>query len=91
MKKIITIGMMIGVIMLSSCKEEVKERVEIANPLFKTGEEVKFKASNFGKKGIVLAIDTMDKKSIVYVVSYFTIWDTRRVKRISELEIEKIK
>ena len=79
--------MMIGVIMFLSCKDEVKQ--EIANPLFKTGEEVKFKSSNFGKKGVILAIDSMDKKSIVYVVSYFTIWDTRRVKRISELELEK--
>ena len=78
---------MIGVIMFSSCKEKTEQCV--ANPLFKPGDKVEFKASNFGKKGIVLAIDSMDKKNIVYIVSYFTIWDTRRIKRVSEFEIEK--
>lgn len=75
------------IIILATCSE--KKNPNIAHPLFSQGQEVKFKASKFGKKAIILTVDTMDKKNIVYLVSYFTLWDTRRIKRVSELELEK--
>ena len=84
---LISIAALIGfIILISTCSN--KKETNVAHPLFKPGQEVQFKASKFGKKAVILAVDSMDKQDIVYLVSYFTLWDTRRIKRVSEFELE---
>lgn len=85
---LISAAALIGfIIFIYTCSN--KKDTNVAHPLFTIGQEVKFKASRLGKKAVIIGVDTMDKQDIVYLVSYFTLWETRRIKRVSELELEK--
>ena len=70
---------------LCSCSEKVECTTK---PKFSKGEEVKFKASSFGKKAVVVEVIQDENCDYYYTVSYFTLWDTRRLKTVSELELK---
>jgi hypothetical protein len=68
-----------------SCQEKVPCTTKAK---YSKGMEVKMKASNFGKKAIVTDVFQNEDCSYTYQVTYFTIWDTRRIKVVTEYEIE---
>lgn len=74
----------VTLIALMSCSEPCTNV-----PEFKKGDEVVFKASSFGKKAVITNIEQGPDCQFYYEVTYFTLWDTRRVKIVSPYEIEK--
>ena len=62
-----------------------------AGPKFEKGEEVRFKSSAYGKTAVIVDVEQSGRTNCepLYTVSYFTLWDTRRIKTVSEYEIEK--
>lgn len=85
MKKLAILSLLVFVLALASCSEKVECTTK---PKFSKGEEVKFKASSFGKKAVVVEVIQDENCDYYYNVSYFTLWDTRRLKTVSELELK---
>ena len=86
MKKLFFLCLLLTfVFALNSCKEKVQCNTQSK---FKEGEEVRFKASTLGKKAVVIEVIQDENCDYYYTVSYFTLWDTRRIKTVSELELK---
>lgn len=77
---------MLAAILLAACSD--KKHICNEVPAFAEGDEVKMKASNLGKKAVVLRVIETDCE-FSYEITYFTLWETRRVKIVSGMELEK--
>ncbi len=82
MKKIFII-LLISVLISCKTKPECTTKAK-----FETGEEVEMRASRFKKKAIIIDVIRNEDCTYSYKVSYFKLWDTRRLKIVSELEIQ---
>jgi len=61
-----------------------------ASPKYHKGEKVKMAASKF-KQAVIIDVELNENTcSYVYSVSYFTLWETRRLKIVTEQELEPI-
>lgn len=58
-------------------------------PLFHKGEKVNMTASSFKKAVIINSRLNEETCEYEYTVTYFTLWETRRVKVVSEQELTK--
>ncbi len=58
-------------------------------PLYHKGEKVKMAASSFKKAVVINSALNQETCEYEYTVSYFTLWETRRVKVVTEQELSK--